>query len=288
MISQNLGHIRWAKWFTTVVPPVTLVVALLVYFAQARRIAQASAMGIDASILKEPSIPAYLTRSVGALYVPMVVATTAALIVLWLDRRLKKRLTDRRQLRKILRISIGVPLLAVGLIPIVAALALIGPSLRAYVGLIMPFLLAAAVLACWYGASLRNAIRGRLPTRVADEPRLGGSLLTGLLVALLLFAGVDGFAQVVGRGLARQLIEEPVQYSKPIILYSREDLQFDPADAKSVRLRGQQNDYVHRYEGLRLAFVDGDYYFIIPRTWQRSQGKIIVLNQGGMRVEFLR
>src|SRR5205814_1796961 len=123
------------------------------------------------------------------------------------DRRLRVELDNRRQLRRLLRISLTVPSVVIGLIPVAAALAGTGPLLRAYVELIAPFLLAAAVLAVRYGNSLRRAVKARLPTartrRLDQRHRLISSLLSWFLVVLLLFAGVDGFAKVVGRGLAR-------------------------------------------------------------------------------------
>ncbi|WP_132121827.1 hypothetical protein [Actinocrispum wychmicini] len=276
---------------TTVIPPVTLVVALLVYFAQVRRIAQCSALGFDASLLQEPSIPAYLARSVGALYVPLVLITGIALVLLWLDRRLRTRLGDPRRLRSVLRISMMVPFGALGLVAIGGVLALLGPLPRAYVELFAPFLLAVVILSVWYGNALRRAVWRKLPTsrrRALDEPGLVTTLLTGFLVALLLFAGVDGFAKVVGRGLARQVIEYPEQNTKPVLLYSKEDLQLDQADASKTTLPGGADGYHHRYEGLRLAFVDGGSYFLIPRVWASTHGKLIVLRQDGLRVEFLR
>lgn len=279
----------WLDWLTTVAPPVTLVVALLVYFAQVRRIAQSSALGFDASVLREPSIPEYLSRSVGALYTPLVALTAVALVVLWADRRLRRKLDDRTKLRLLVRVSLAVPLTALSLVVVVVALAFTGPLLRAYAELVAPFLLAVAVLAVRYGNSLRAAVRTRLPTsRPATESRLPGLLLSGFLVALLLFAGVDGFAKVVGRGLARQVIDHPELHTRPVLVYCAQDLQLDPADATRTTLPGEQGGYRYRYDGLRLVFVDAGSYFLIPRTWQRDQGKLIVLRPEGLRVEFLR
>jgi hypothetical protein len=156
----------------------------------------------------------------------------------------------------------------------------------------MPFLLAATVLAVGYGNSLRRAVRGRLPTRqncALDQSWLAGTILSGFLVALLLFAGVDGFAKVVGRGLAQQVIDDPAQYTRPVLLYSKNNLQLAPADATSIELANQgQESYRYRYEGLRLAFVDGGSFFLIPRTWRTPQGKLIILRQDDLRIEFTR
>jgi len=94
---------------------------------------------------------------------------------------------------------------------------------------------------------------------------------------------------VVGRGLAQQVIDDPDQHTRPVLLYSTDDLQLDQADATGIELMIEgQDGYRHRYEGLRLAFVDGGSYFLIPRTWQSPQGKMIVLSQDGLRIEFTR
>lgn len=282
----------WLDWLTTALPPVTLVVALLVYFAWVRRIAQSAALGFDASILQEASIPAYLMRSVAALYTPLVVLTVAALVLLWLDRQLRARLDNRKQLRPLLRVACGVPVVVAATGLVVTMMSLADLVQRAHVVLVMPFLLAATVLAISYGNSLRRAVHNRLPTRrirALDHPWLAGTMLSGFLVALLLFAGVDGFAKVVGQGLARRVIDDPAQHTRPILLYSRHDLKLDSADATSTELANRDQDgYRYRYEGLRLAFVDGSSFFLIPRTWQTPQGKLIVLRQDGLRIEFTR
>jgi hypothetical protein len=282
----------WLKWATSAVPPATLVVSLLVYFAWIRRIAQSAALGFDATILAEPSIPAYLVRSVGSLYVPLVVLTVAALIALWLDRRLRARLDDRRRLRSLLAVARRVPITVGGLLALTVVVSFIGPRERAYAVLAEPFLLAATVQAIRYGNSLRRAVHTRLPTRAV---RTGGSLplaesvMSGLLVALLLFAGVDGFAQVVGRGLAQQVIDDPARHTTAVIVYSVSNLQLDSADATSTDLTVREGDgFRHRYDGLRLAFVDGSSYFLISRAWKPTSGKIIVLRQDGIRLEFTR
>ncbi|TCO59400.1 hypothetical protein [Actinocrispum wychmicini] len=59
------------------------------------------------------------------------------------------------------------------------------------------------------------------------------------------------------------------------------------ADASKTTLPGVDG-YHHRYEGLRLAFVDWGSYFLIPRVWSNTHGKLIVLRQDGLRVEFLQ
>jgi hypothetical protein len=282
----------WLQWLTTAVPPLTLIVALLVYFAWERRIAQAAALGFDASVLAEPSIPAFLIRSVGSLYLPLVILTVAALVVLWVDRRLRIRLDDWRKLRGLLWVSRLVPTVVVALLPVAAAVSLFGPLMQAYVVLATPFLLAAAVQAVRYGDSLRRAMYGRVtepPHRANRGTSVAASLLTGLLTALLLFAGVDGFAQVVGRGLAQQVIDDPRHHTTPVLIYTIGDLQIGPTDATRVVLGMQgQEGYRYRYEDMRLAFVDGSLYFLISKGWGRSSGKIIVLKQDGIRVEFPR
>lgn len=282
----------WLEWLTTAIPPVSLIVALLVYFAWVRRIAQSASLGLDASILEEPSVPGYLARSVGSLFVPLVVLTLAALVLLELDRRLRAWVDDRRKLRLLLRIAIGVPTAVIALLVIVGIAALTGPVVAAYASLAAPFLLATGVLAINYGNSLRRSVRRRLPTRRSrslDERGLASTLLSGFLVALLLFAGVDGFAKVVGRGLAQQVIDHPYENTRPVQLYSRDDLQLDAADAVHTELaiQGDQG-FRHRYDGLRLAFVDGNSYFLIPRSWERARGKIIVLGRDDTRIEFIR
>ncbi|MGH3986312.1 MAG: hypothetical protein ACRDTZ_03220 [Pseudonocardiaceae bacterium] len=106
---------------------------------------------------------------------------------------------------------------------------------------------------------------------------------------MLLFWGMDNFAKVVGRGLAQGIIRQPQRSTQPVVLYSAQDLQLDSAAAVRQELpAGEHAAYRYRYQDLRLAFVDGDRYFLIGRNWRPHGGSLIILSSDGVRIEFPR
>jgi len=280
---------QWLDVAVTILPPLSLITALLVYFGWARRVAYAAELGFDVGLLEEASIPGYLIRSVGTVFIPLLVATVGLLLWLGVDRMLRRWARDRVHLLAISRASWVLPVSGALLVLVALLVKAASPVAQPYVSLALPFLLALVVLATTYGASLRR-LADRKPSDGDDASRRWATnALIGLLVSLLLFWGVDGFAQVVGRGLGERINEQPYRYTQPVLLYSRQDLHLDPATATHQELPGEEHSaYRNRYEGLRLVFVNGDQYFLIDRNWRPRGGTLIVLPRDGIRIEFPR
>lgn len=280
---------QWLGVAVTVLSPLSLLTALLVYFGAVRRAAFAEALGFNIGLVEEPSILDYLLRSVQAVYFPLLVAVVGLLLWLWVDRVLRRWARERTHLRAISLVAWALPVSGAALVLIAVLVARVSPVAKAYVSFIWPFLVALAVLAAAYGASLRRLAGRSASSGAGAGRRWATNALTGLLVSLLLFWGVDGFAKVVGRGLAKRIIEYPHQYTEPVLLYTAQDLQLDPAAATREQLPGGEHAaYQYRYQGLRLVFVDGVHYFLIGQTWRSRDGTLIVLPREGVRVEFPR
>lgn len=280
---------QWLGVAVSVLSPLSLLTALLVYFGAVLRGAFAGALGFDIDLVEEPSILDYVLRSVQPVYFPLLVAVVGLLLWLWVDRILRRWARDRIHLRAISRVSRALPVSGAVLVLLTVLVARISPLANAYVSVIWPFLVALAVLAAAYGASLRHLADRSARGGAGAGRRWATNALTGLLVSLLLFWGMDGFAKVVGRGLAERIIEYPRQYTDPVLLYTAQDLQLDPAAATREPLPGGEHSaYHYRYHGLRLIFVDSDHYFLIGRTWRSRGGALIVLPRDGIRIEFPR
>lgn len=278
---------RWLDVAVTVFPPLSLITALLVYFASTRRVAFAEALGFDVGLLEDASILDYLLRSVQPVFFPLLVAVVGLLLWLWVDRKLRRWVRDRAHLRAISRASWALPVSGAALVLSTLLVARVSPAAAAYASVAWPFLVAMAVLAAAYGASLRRRCDRRGSRGDGAGHRWAINSLIGLLVSLLLFWGVDGFAQVVGRGLAERIVEQPHQFTRPVLLYSAQDLQLDPAEANSRQLPGGEHSaYRYQYQGLRLVFVDGEHYFLIGQSWRSRGGTLIVLRRDGLRIEF--
>jgi hypothetical protein len=280
---------QWLDVAITVLPPLSLITALLVYFAAARRAAFAEGLGLNVDLIEEVSILGYLLRSTQAVFFPLTVASIGVLLWLWVDRMLRRWACSRVHLQAISRVSWALSVGAAVLVAGTVLVPMVSPVAKPYVLVVRPFVLALAVLAAVYGASLRHLIDGKRRDQGSVGGRWAINALIGMLVSLLLFAGMDNFAQVVGYGLAEQIIEQPQRFTNPVLLYSAQDLQLDPAAAIRQELPGGDHTaYRYRYQGLRLAFVDGGRYFLIGRNWRPRSGTIIVLPREGLRIEFPR
>lgn len=280
---------QWLAVAITVLPPLSLITALLIYVAAVQRVAFAEALGLNVSLLEEASTLGYLLRSPGTVFFPLFVASIGLLLWLWVDRILRRWVCSRVHLQAVSRISWALSVGAAVMVTCTVLVAMISPIAKPYVLVVLPFVVALAVLAAVYGASLRR-LAGRTSANQGNVGRRWAiNALIGLFVSLLLFAGMDNFAKVVGGGLAQRIVMQPQRYTQPVLLYSPQDLQLDPAVAVRQELSsGEHAAYRYRYQGLRLAFIDGGRYFLIGRNWRPRGGTMIVLPQDGLRMEFPR
>lgn len=285
--SRGSERPQWLDVAVTVLPPLSLITALLVYFASVRRAAFATALGLNVDLMEESSILGYLLRSTQAVFFPLLVAISGLLMWFWADRMLRRWVCSRVHLQAISRASWVLPVGAAGLVVSAVLLATVSTVAKPYVLMVLPFVVALAVLAAIYGASLRRLVDDKGGDQDSVGRRWAINGLIGFLVSLLLFAGMDNFAQVVGRGLAEGIIRQPQLNTNPVLLYSAQDLQLDPVAAVRQELPGGERA-AYRYQGLRLAFVDGGRYFLIGRNWRPRGGTMIVLSQEGLRIEFPR
>ncbi|HEY6423322.1 MAG TPA: hypothetical protein VIY28_08795 [Pseudonocardiaceae bacterium] len=279
---------QWLDVAVTVLPPVSLITALLVYFAWVRRAEYARALRFDVGLM-EGSILDYLLRSVDAVFLPLLIALVGFLLWLGVDGTVRRWARNGTHQRAVSRVSWALPVGGAALIGGTVLVGMVSSVAHPYVSVAWPFLAALAVLAAAYGASLRRLSDRKAGGEDSIGHRWAINAVVGLLVAMLLFEGMDGFAKVVGRGLAKRIIEQPNQYTQSVLLYSAQDLQLDSATATKQELpAGEHTAYHYRYEGLRLIFVDGGYFFLIGRTWRSRGGTLIVLPRDGLRIEFPR
>lgn len=279
----------WLDVAVMILSPLSLITALLIYFAAVRQTSFVRALGVHVDMLEEASVLSYLLDSTLPVFFPLLVASIGLLLWLWVDRMLRRWVRRRAHLGVVSRISWVLPVGAAVLVVATVLIATVSPIARPYVLAFWPFVVALAVLVWVYGTSLC-----RLVGRNADDEghvgrRWAVNASIGLLVSLLLFGGMDNFAHVVGGGEAARIIQQPQRHTRPVLLYSAQDLQLDPVAAVKQELPdGEHAAYRYRYHGLRLAFVDGDRYFLIGRNWRPRSGTVIILPRDGLRMEFPR
>lgn len=146
---------QWLDVAVTVLPPLSLITALLVYFAWMRRVAFATALGLNDGLIGEASIQSYLLRSTYLLF-PLLVASIGLLLWLCADRMLRRWVGSNVHLQAVSRISWALQVGAVILVLGTVLVAMVFPVTQPYVVVVRPFVVALAILTAAYGFSLRR------------------------------------------------------------------------------------------------------------------------------------
>ncbi|MHA7270434.1 hypothetical protein [Arthrobacter sp. HLT1-20] len=266
-------------------PPVTVATALLVYFGWARSDAQARAMGLDVSLFGY-SVQDYALRSIRSLFFPLVCILLIGLLWLAADSWLRGQLTSGKRgawVARMARVAMVSGLVIAGACWL---LAIVRP---AGVFLVVPFLMAGAVLVAWWGVRLRRlALAGQRPQatgRAVLQHRALEATFAFTLVTALLFWGTSDFAQVVGRGQAAA-VEAQVTSLPRADVYSHAALSIGAPGVKQEVL-GTADAPLHKYTGLRLLVASGGRFFLLPDSWTLGRGTVVVLpDNDSVRLEF--
>jgi hypothetical protein len=271
-----------ARGALAVLPPVTLITALLFYFGWARVAREAGALGSSDTVFAY-STSDYLLRSVDSLYFPLMVLTALALLALLVHQRLKHaiRTGPPGWLRRagtvvliggLLLIAYGLAYRAVGYRPGNDVLDITGP-LALGVG---PLLAA-------YGAWMRaQAVQGAALAIPGWERAVAAGLLLAIL-ALSLFWAVGNYAGI--RGLqAAQLIAAGYRTLPHVVIYSAKELSLAP-DVVTTRVGGDTAAYQYRSSGLHLLDHVAGTWFLMPENWDSTHRLIMINDASDLRFE---
>ena len=275
--SHVLGYV------SVIGPPATVVTALVFYFGWARAKAQAEWMGLHVNLF------GYTTRdfallSISALYLPLLLLVALAMLWVWLDRLLRRRI-DRGAAGRWATTLPRAALLGAG--ALIGLMVVLLFAERVYSPLYAPYLVTAGVLVAAWAVRIRRcaaAVEG--PRRPAEQQAVEATLLL-VLVALLLFWGTSNFAEARGRGLAEDL-EVNLPWLPRAQVYSQEPLGLD-VPGVTTRELGTAGAPLYRYDGLRLLTVSGERYFFLHEGWSVEEGTVVVLpDDASLRVQYGR
>lgn len=275
--SHVLGYV------SVIGPPATVVTALVFYFGWARAKAQAEWMGLHVNLF------GYTTRdfallSISALYLPLLLLIALAMLWVWLDRLLRRRI-DRGAAGRWATALPRAALLGAG--ALIGLMVVLLFAERVYSPLYAPYLVTAGVLVAAWAVRIRRcaaAVEG--PRRPAEQQAVEATLLL-VLVALLLFWGTSNFAEARGRGLAEDL-EVNLPWLPRAQVYSQEPLGLD-VPGVTTRELGTAEAPLYRYDGLRLLTVSGERYFFLHEGWSVEEGTVVVLpDDASLRVQYGR
>ena len=275
--SHVLGYV------SVIGPPATVVTALVFYFGWARAKAQAEWMGLHVNLF------GYTTRdfallSISALYLPLLLLVALAMLWVWLDRLLRRRI-DRGAAGRWATALPRAALLGAG--ALIGLMVVLLFAERVYSPLYAPYLVTAGVLVAAWAVRIRRcaaAVEG--PRRPAEQQAVEATLLL-VLVALLLFWGTSNFAEARGRGLAEDL-EVNLLWLPRAQVYSQEPLGLNVPGVSTHEL-GTAEAPLYRYDGLRLLTVSGERYFFLHEEWSVEEGTVVVLpDDASLRVQYGR
>lgn len=266
--------------FSAVVAPASLVSGLLYYFGWLHSYWFYDYLGVDSTVLGF-STSDYLMRSVDALFVPMTLTATAALVALWGHSLLRTRLAAGARPR-VLRVFVPALAAAGSLLVLAGLWSMVTPTfLRAYLA-VAPLCLGLGVVSLVYVLRLRRLL-SPAPSHVV--PMLEWAVAFVLVGLSLSWAATD-YAFAVGRSRARQLVRELPSYP-PVTVYSARSLSLDVPGITETRCREPHAAYQVRYDGFRLLPRSGNRYLLLPAHWTPATGVAVILPRtASVRLEF--
>jgi hypothetical protein len=270
-----------------VVAPTTLLTGLLYYFGWLHAYYLFGYFGVNSTTLGFGTVD-YLMRSVDALYMPLTVASLAALLALWGNAALLPAL---RAGSPALRSHFLRAVTALG-----SALALAGGALTLLIGggssgyaALAPVGFATGVVVLGYAVHMRRILRQAGQGTRAAGGWAGAAewMITFFLVAISLFTAASDYAGGVGVTRARQLMAD-LPYQPAVVLYSQHNLDLPPTGITETRCASDSADYRYRYDGLVLVLESGGKYVLLPRQWTRDgrSAAILLAESDAIRLEF--
>jgi hypothetical protein len=275
-----------AKILGGIVAPTTLLTALLYYFGWSHAYWFCNYFGVNSTVLGFTSTD-YLMRSVDALFVPMTVAASAALLAVWGHSLLRARLAAGSRPRAL---RIIVPVMA-----IVGGVLVFGGFASVFTTTVLSEHLVAAPLSLGFGVLLLvYAIHVRRLVAEENESTSTGRgwaaivewAVVFVLVGLSLFWAATDYSAAVGRSRASHFVAELPSYPN-VVIYSERSLSLHASGVREVLCKDAQAAYRFRYDGLKLVLESGDQYLFLPAEWAPADGVAILLPRtSSLRLEF--
>lgn len=280
---------RILKVVGSVVAPTTVLTALLFYFGRLHVTQFFGYFGVNFTAL-DLTLQDYLIRSADGLFVPVAVAASTALVIVWTQRLLAGRLAPQVQasLVRVLPATgtvVGMALVGIAVIgvidpdrfsryPELPGLALvIGVPLLAYVSRL---------------SRLRPTARSGGPDshRVSKATGVVEWAAVFVLVSVGLFWTVGNYAAAVGVGRGHDM-EAALATWPDAVLYSAQRLSLRAPGVREVACTDPDAAYGYRYDGLKLVLHSGQQYLFLPAAWSRRSGAAILIPRTeALRLEF--
>ncbi|WP_155543070.1 hypothetical protein [Amycolatopsis camponoti] len=270
-----------------VIPPLTLLSALLFYFGYVSARSQYEYFGVDVDTIGLGTQD-YIMRSPQPLLTPLLVFAAVGAGAVAVHAAVRRRIGDAASARPATRLGRGGQ--AAGLVALAAGLLLLSGyafvrDWRLY-GLVTPVLIAVGGTLFRYGSFVRRL--GRPPDDAASPPlRRVSAALVYVAIAVSAFWTTATVAQWSGRGLA---MYEASRLDKlpSVILDTKESLFLRSPGIQETKLPSVDGQTFHyRYRNLRLLIHGKDRMFLVADRWSASGATVVVPLDGSVRVQFL-
>jgi hypothetical protein len=275
-----------ARILGAIVAPTTLLAALLYYFGWSHAYWFCNYFGVNSTVLGFTSTD-YMMRSVDALFVPLIVAASAALLAVWCHALLRARLAAGSRPRAL---RVLVPAAAA-----VGGVLVLGGFLSVFTTTVLSEHLVAAPLSLGFGVLLLvYTIRvWRLVTdkhTAASNSRGWAAIaewaVVFVLVGLSLFWAATDYSAAVGRSRAIHFVTGLPSYPN-VVIYSERGLSLHAPGVRELRCKDTDAAYRFRYDGLKLLLESGDEYLFLPTEWTPANGiAILIPRTASLRLEF--
>lgn len=273
------GPARALRIVAAVVANTTLLTALLYFFGLVATQVFFEHFRVHYTLLSQTP-DEVLARGADGLFMPLAGIAFAVLVVAFLTRFLRARLSARRWaalLRVCTPVAAALGLLLLG---VTAPITVNPEPFRAYPGLPgLGFAVGVVLLAFawrrWGARAGRGAALGPVE-----------SVAAFLLVAIGLFWSVGDYSASVGtqRGFETEAM---VPGMADAVVYSADSLNLTGEGVRQVACAQPDAAYKYRYDGLKLLLQSGGQYVFVPATWQSSAGTAFVVPRtDSLRLEF--
>ena len=273
-----------AKILGGIVAPTTLLTALLYYFGWSHAYWFCNYFGVNSTVLGFTSTD-YMMRSVDALFVPMTVAASAALLAVWGHSLLRARIAGSRPCA--LRIAVPAMAVAGGVLVFGGFVSVFTTTVLSEHLVAAPLSLGSGVLLLVYAVHLRRLVTEKYEsTNGRGWAAVVEWVVVFVLVGLSLFWAATDYSAAVGRSRANHFVAELPSYPN-VVIYSERSLSLRAPGVRELRCKDPQAAYRFRYDGLKLVLESGDQYLFLPAEWAPADGVAILLPRtSSLRLEF--
>ena len=285
-VTQSAPAPQLAKILGAIVAPTTLLTALLYYFGWSHAYWFCNYFGVNSTVLGFTSTD-YIMRSVDALFVPMTVAASAALLAVWGHTVLRARLaagSPPRALRVLVPVAAAVGgVLVLGGFSSVFTTTVLSKHLVA-----APLSLGFGVLLLVYVIRLRSLItdKNKATSNGRGWAAVAEWAVVFVLAGLSLFWTAADYSAAVGRSRASHFVAALPSYPN-VAIYSERSLSLHAPGVRQVRCKDTEAAYRFRYDGLKLVLQSSDQYLFIPADWTPANGvAILIPRTSSLRLEF--